>query len=227
VNMKLEEKPFTLGMKLILRRGNSQRPIGLTILNGLIDMIKTITNVLDDLDFVQLKKYLLSFKSRYQEYDMGSVHCKDRQPLYALPVPERFNRLLTEVLNKDPDVGPHRDILTFARLNTPIKNTQFRIHADSKIFDTQPNLAAVFYMQTDDSSTAFFEHPIYGKRATPENQIFTVDDGQWKIYHQQPSIENTMLIYDSQLYHGRQPWKVNFDRVVVVKFLSQEVTHEQ
>jgi hypothetical protein len=177
-------------------------------------MIKVLNNVFEDKEFQSLRNYLKRSIKDFKPFDVGYNH-----DLYFHSVPKPINNHLNKVI-KDT-VGDFSDILTFARLNSPDKNTEFRIHADSKIFQKQPNLAAVFYLDSSDTSgTAFFEHPVYGKEhKQPHPQIFTKDDIQWNKYYQYNAVENSMLLYKSDLYHGRQPWAVQEERIVIVKFM--------
>jgi len=177
-------------------------------------MIKVLNNVLDEKEFSSIKFYLKNSIKDFKSFDVGHDHS-----LYFHLIPKHVKQKLNKAVMDT--VGDFEDVLTFARLNTPTKNTEFRIHADSKIFGKQPNLAAVFYLDSStDSGTAFFEHPVYGKTHTPPNpQIITEDDGDWNNYHQYNAIENSMLLYNSDLYHGRQPWAVKEERIVIVKFM--------
>jgi len=187
-------------------------------------MIKILNNIFEDKEFQSLRNYFKRSIKDFKPFDVGHEHS-----LYFHLVPKPINQQLNSVIKNA--VGEFEDILTFARLNTPDKNTEFRIHADSKIFQKQPNLAAVFYLDSSDTSgTAFFEHPVYGKEhKQPHPQIFTKDDiiagvtdvshSQWNKYHQYNAVENSMLLYKSDLYHGRQPWAVQEERIVIVKFM--------
>jgi hypothetical protein len=85
----------------------------------------------------------------------------------------------------------------------------------------------VFYLESSSiskpSGTAFFKHPVYNDRHNESTagspQIIVNDDGLWEKYYQYDAVENSMLLYNAQLYHGRQPWAVNHDRIVIVKFM--------
>jgi hypothetical protein len=185
-------------------------------------VIKVLNNVFKDQEFNSLRNYLKRSINDFKPFDVGYDH-----NLYFHQVPKPINSHLNSVI-KDT-VGDFSDILTFARLNTPDKNNEFRIHADSKIFQKQPNLAAVFYLDSSSvdapSGTAFFEHPVYGKEHNSNYpQIFPNDDGQWSKYYQYDAVENSMLLYKSDLYHGRQPWAVQKERIVIVKFMIMKET---
>jgi hypothetical protein len=177
-------------------------------------MIKVLNNIFEEQEFNSLKNYFKKSIKDFKPFDVGYNH-----NLYFQSVPKPINDHLNKTI-KDT-VGTFSDILTFARLNTPDKNTEFRIHSDSKIFNKQPNLAAVFYLESSDTSgTAFFEHPVYGKEhKQPHPQIFAKDDKQWNKYYQYNAVANSMLLYNAHLYHGRQPWAVQEERIVIVKFM--------
>jgi hypothetical protein len=179
-----------------------------------------LTNVFPDKEFQSLKNYLKRSVRDFKPFDVGYDH-----NLYFHMIPRPTNETLNKAI--EAKVGKFQEVLTFARLNTPDKNTEFRVHSDSKIFGKQPNLAAVFYIESsEDSGTAFFKHPEYGDRfefKPNQPQIIPKDDGLWEKYYQYNAVENTMLLYNAHLYHGRQPWVMNHERIVIVKFMIANV----
>jgi hypothetical protein len=174
---------------------------------------RSIENVLDNSTFLSLRESLESTKSDFKGIDViGNL-------LYyqevSKDIEEKLHRAIQREIGKYP-----KNILTFARLNTPTLNTEFRIHSDGVIRGQQPNLACVFYLRTDDSGTALFEHPVYGREwKGKSSNVHLIDDGQWKIYEEYKSKENSMFLYYSDLWHGRQPWIVEHDRIVIVSFM--------
>jgi hypothetical protein len=182
--------------------------------------IQVISNVFKDKEFESLKSYMQRSVKDFKPFDVGYDH-----NLYFHMIPKPTNLVLNQVIENC--IGkPVEDVLTFARLNSADKNTEFRVHSDSKIFGKQPNLAAVFYFESSTlekpSGTAFFKHPQYGDRhkvGMDSPQIIPNDDGLWEKYHQYDAVENSMLLYNAHLYHGRQPWAMNHDRIVIVKFM--------
>jgi len=182
--------------------------------------ISVIGKVFNDQDFQSLKSYMQRSVRDFKPFDVGYDH-----NLYFHMIPKPTNLVLSQAIENS--IGrPVQDVLTFARLNSADKNTEFRVHSDSKIFNKQPNLAAVFYFESSTpekpSGTAFFKHPQYGDRhkvGMDSPQIIPNDDGQWEKYYQYDAVENSMLLYNAHLYHGRQPWAMNHDRIVIVKFM--------
>lgn len=141
--------------------------------------------------------------------------------VHALAPKASINNLLNNFIRRETGIR-FKEIAAFLRLNTPTKNTEFRIHGDGEpLADGQRcTLAAVYYLEEDDSGTAFFEHPKYGKINKPGDPLIHVnDDGLWKEYFRCQSKANRLVVYNSDLYHGRQPWAVTKDRVVLVKFM--------
>lgn len=148
------------------------------------------------------------------------------QVLYLAPVPEledyHLTRLAEIVVQRDLE-----QVRSFARLNTETLDTSFRVHADGKIYGAYPDVACVFFIDTrDDSGTAFYESAVHGR--TPKDDslnVFKDDDGTWRPYVKVTQKENSMLVYNARLYHGRFPWKSygtdpTSGRIVVVKFLK-------
>jgi hypothetical protein len=174
---------------------------------------KIVENVLPETVFKELEKALDG--AFFKSYDVGG------NQLYYHEIPNGVAKLLSDVCSRE--VGKELStILSFARLNTPELNTEFRVHADSVIFNQKPTIASVFYLKDSiDSGTALFEHPVYGKKhvAGKNPQIILEDDGKWHAYKKYYAKANTMFIYNSDLYHGRFPWKVNEERIVLVNFM--------
>ena len=151
------------------------------------------------------------------------------QILYLAPVPVHINAPLLAKIEEA--VGcEFKVITTYARLNSENHDTLFRIHADSKIYGSRPTHAAVFYLDSHDfAGTGLYEHPVYGRKAVlPEYFVFKEDDGLWSPYLKYFQRENTMLIYESDRYHGRFPWKSfgqneKDGRIVIINFLQARV----
>jgi hypothetical protein len=176
----------------------------------------SIDKVLCNSDFVSLRDSLYGSVSGFKPYDViGSL-------LYYQLIPNEIDQEINKVIDESLGIK-HKDILTFARLNTPLLNTEFRIHSDGVILGKQPNLACVYYLKTSNSSgTSLYKHPTHGdrwnSRVTPSN-VFLEDDGLWEEYHRYYALENSMFLYNAQLWHGRFPWVVTEDRIVIVKFM--------
>jgi hypothetical protein len=176
-------------------------------------MYSVIENVLEDSDFYALREDLESHKSEFKGYNVIGNLLYYRE--ISKDTQEKLNDAIHRTLGKKP-----KNILSFARLNTAILNTEFRIHSDGDIFGESPNLAAVYYLRTDSSGTALYEHPRHGKRwGRRGSNVHLTDDGLWKKYHECNSRENSMFLYESDLWHGRYPWVVEEDRIVIVMFM--------
>jgi hypothetical protein len=179
-----------------------------------------VENVLTKLEFKDLNSYCRrsNFKCLIRE---------DNTPMYFKEVPESINNIFNKVAS-DAWGKPLKDIYSFVRLNTKMHDTVFRVHSDSKVLDQQPQVAALFYLETSDTSgTAFFDHPQHGHCAIDEDYyVFTEDDNLWEIRDRYYAKANSMIVYDSRLFHGRFPWESygkdqKDGRIVVVKFMRE------
>jgi hypothetical protein len=178
-------------------------------------------NVLSQDELLDLKRYCRS--PGYKRMPTG-----DGAFIFYKETPKDINSKLTEQVRTATGKNL-QDIISFVRLNTAIHDTEFRVHADQDIFGQLPTVAGLFYLDSSDiTGTAFFRHPVYGNKAIKkEHFIFTEDDGQWKIDNMIYAQENSMITYDAQLYHARQPWvsqgKNQKDgRIVIVKFMREQ-----
>jgi hypothetical protein len=177
-------------------------------------------NVLSEAELASLREYCR--KPGYRRMPKGNgtfIFYKD--------IPKDINEKLTAQARFNTGKNL-KDIISFVRLNTSVHDIEFRIHADQDIFGQKPTVAGLFYLDSSNTTgTAFFKHPVYGKRAIKEEHyIFTEDDNQWEIYDMVYSESNSMITYDAQLYHARQPWvsqgKDQKDgRIVLVKFMRE------
>jgi hypothetical protein len=132
------------------------------------------------------------------------------------PIDSAYHLAVQKALGK-----PLNTLYAFARLNTESLDTSFRIHADGKILDKQPKWAAVLYLEDSTTSgTAFYEHPIHGRSAVGSPEIFEEDDGLWTAHTKYYAKANSMIVYDALEYHGRFPWQVSGERVVLVRFMN-------
>jgi hypothetical protein len=119
----------------------------------------------------------------------------------------------------------------FARLNTEDKDTDFRIHADSRSRDPDgkwfyPEMASVFYpFDTPGYGTGLFRHKVAGDSCEPgQSKAFPYDDGNWDMYEFYEGKENTAFVYASNKYHCRYPFKAfgknaGDGRIVIVNFM--------
>jgi hypothetical protein len=103
---------------------------------------KIINDVLSQSKFVNLRDHLYSNTDKFRPVDVGLGH-----KLYAYPVDNEVNYFLNQSIINALGLNKLKDIMTFARLNTATKNTEFRVHSDSKIYQNKPNLAAVFLLK--------------------------------------------------------------------------------
>lgn len=152
---------------------------------------------------------------------------EDNTYMFYTDVPDSVDQIITKVIEDNLNTKIE-NIYSFVRINTSLHDIGFRIHADSKVFNKQPTLACVFYLNDSDiSGTAFFEHPKHGKEASDDNHwVFTEDDGNWSIHNKVYEQKNSMIVYNSRLFHGRFPWvsygKTKRDgRIVLVKFMRE------
>jgi hypothetical protein len=154
---------------------------------------------------------------------------EDGSHMYYAPVPEDIDTLL--LLSIEQAISRIlRPIYAFIRLNTSRHDTEFRIHSDSKVCNHMPTVAALFYLDgSDTEGTAFYKHSELGDRALNDDyHLYTTDDGKWTRYETHYPKENSLIVYDSKLFHGRYPWKVEGinqkdGRIVVVKFLKDVI----
>jgi hypothetical protein len=176
----------------------------------------SIDKVLCKADFTELRDSLYASIGSFQTFNVvGSL-------LYHHHIPPEIDQELDRVIDETLGVS-HDNILTFARLNTPELNTEFRIHSDGVIFGRKPDITCVYYLKDSDTSgTSLYRHPKYGDRWDSRTSLSNVhlnDDGLWEEYSRYYAKENTMFLYNAQLWHGRFPWKVEEDRIVIVKFM--------
>jgi hypothetical protein len=183
------------------------------------DGFDVVTNIFSDFEFEDLRSQLRM--STYLPFPLDKP-----QILYLTPVPKAYDEVLTQVAELTVQ-SKLNQLRSFARLNTEELDTNFRVHSDGKIYGHYPDVACVFYIDTrEDSGTAFFESPIYGRTSpSPEYNVHKVDDGNWHPYAKVHQVANSMLVYNAQLYHGRFPWKSygvskEDGRIVIVKFLK-------
>lgn len=174
------------------------------------NMYHVFDDVLPEEDLNALRRQA---KGDFEERDTGYATLLVKRPDF------KANNLLNNVIRNHCQ-SYINDFVSFLRLNKPDFDTAFRVHADrDPLGDGRIcNMAAVFYLEEDDSGTALFRHPDHGDRAK-EKYVFTEDDGKWEVYFKCQSKANRLFLYDSKLFHGRFPWKVNKDRVVLVKFM--------
>ena len=181
-------------------------------------MHKVIGNILDAVLLERLRKHAIN--ASYNKMWLDEETCMH----YAWPL-----KLVNDTINEKIETKTgmkFRDIASFLRLNTSLIDNEFRVHNDAAIQGVKPTHAAVFYLEDSFvSGTALFSHPEHGK-SSDEVKIFTKDDGLWKPYFNYYARENSLLLYDANLFHGRFPWqafgKTKYDgRIVLVKFLKE------
>ena len=144
---------------------------------------------------------------------------KSLYPFYCAQPHYQSSNILSNVMSRA--LGrPLKEIVSFLRKNTSSLDTKFRVHADGEpLRDGRLcKVAGIFYLEEDDSGTALYRSPIHGDHAV-DRFIFEDDDGTWEAYFKCPSKANRLFIYDANLFHGRYPWRVNTDRVVLTKFM--------
>jgi hypothetical protein len=179
---------------------------------------KVIGDVLDPIALKKLKQHAIN--ATYDKMWLDEQTCMH----YAWP-PKVINDQLNDKIRNTLGFN-FRDIASFLRLNTSTIDTDFRIHNDAAIHGIKPTHAVVFYLEESMvSGTALFSHPEHGKQSN-EVKVFTKDDGLWKSYYLYYARENSMLVYNANLFHGRFPWKAfgknKYDgRIVLVKFLKR------
>lgn len=179
-----------------------------------------INDVLKPAEYAALRERLKNTSFRPMQKENGTF-------LYVLPI---LHTELDDQLTRIASAHWGRKLeplLSFARLNTSVHDVDFRVHADSRVVRTLPDVAAIYYLDTiPETGTAFFEHPDYGRTPRDESlNLFTKDDGKWTPYYHYEQVANSMLVYPSQLYHGRYPWvmpgsSAQDGRIVIVKFLK-------
>lgn len=183
-------------------------------------MITTrFSNVFDEETFKELVQYFKNKKYR-------SLLREEGTHMYYCEIPEEYQKVLTKTL--ETHFQKEVEILhTFGRINTSKHDTVFRIHADGKVRGVQPTVAALFYLETSDNSgTAFYKHELKGDKAIEgEYAIFSEDDGKWSMTEKHYEEANSMLVYDSLLFHARFPWvsrgtNTKNGRIVLVNFLK-------
>ena len=179
-----------------------------------------IENVLSDDLFNRFRKYCKNLK-------YINMTRENNTTIYVNKIPRELDDHLTKLA--EDAIGKQLEIVhSFIRLNTSIHDIGFRVHSDGKVLDKFITIAAIFYLDTSkDSGTGFYKHPEHGDKALNEEyHVFTEDDGKWELYDKFYEKENTMIVYDAKLFHGRFPWKsrgtrAKDGRIVIVKFMRE------
>jgi len=126
-------------------------------------------------------------------------------------------------------------ILTFIRKAHAHFDTDPRIHADNIINGHKSDLASVLYLNlkegVTENGTQFFEHHTYGHNLPEDisNEDFDrllIEDSNnpdlWKKTDFISSKPNRFLIYDSNYFHSKYPFKIEKgERIVLVTFYKK------
>ena len=151
------------------------------------------------------------------------VPLDEKTTMYAARVPLFLKKQFHTAVRRH--FGDVEFLATFYRLNTSKVDTSIRIHSDSEINEVKPDFGMVFYLEDDPGSgTALYSHKVFGD-SSRANRVFDNEAG-WEQSFVSQSRANKLFIFNSNLFHGRTPWKAKGvdatdGRVVICTFAKQ------
>tara|TARA_R100000664_G_scaffold8968_1_gene14776 strand:- start:4834 stop:5385 length:552 start_codon:yes stop_codon:yes gene_type:complete len=118
--------------------------------------------------------------------------------------------------------------ICYFRLSTPDLDNDIRIHTDQNHCDY---IGIIFLTESnnDIDGTAFWEHPIHGNylydKAKPKEidniiEYEGKDETMWRLDNVISARENRLIMYKSNMFHSRYPFKPTYDRMAAVFFWS-------
>ena len=186
-------------------------------------MINIIDDFLDDKKYQSIYKRLLD--NDFVDVELGGKH------FWVQFSDDYFNDMIINKLSAID--GVQREcLLGFFRIATEEFDTDWRIHADSKVADIRPERALVFYISPSTKEglhgTAFWKHKKLGY-SIPENisneefdrmlKDEANDLEHWELHSVIGYKPNRAVIYPSTYFHSKYPntgWKEG--RMVYVMF---------
>jgi hypothetical protein len=186
-------------------------------------MINIKDNFLDD-DTYEVVCHMLA-NNKFREVEVG-----DKKFWVQYSDPD-FDNLILRKLSAIDGV-PRESLLAFFRVATEEFDTDWRIHADSKVGDIRPERALVLYISESSMEglhgTAFWKHkklgyemPHYTSKEESDRMLIEEanDLSNWELHSVVGYRPNRAVMYPSNYFHSKYPnlgWKEG--RMVYVMF---------
>ena len=186
-------------------------------------MINVVDNFLDN-NTHEIISFMLSSNS-FKEVEVG-----DKKFWVQYSDPD-FDNLILRKLSAIDGV-PRESLLAFFRVATQQFDTDWRIHADSKVGDIRPERALVLYLSPSTMEglhgTAFWKHKNLGYEMPPyisneESDRMLMQEANdlsnWELHSVVGYRPNRAVMYPSDYFHSKYPnvgWKEG--RMVYVMF---------
>ena len=184
-------------------------------------------NIVDN--FLEQEIYEIVYQ-RLSNNEFVKVEVGDK-PFWVQYSDEEFDRYILDKLS-DIDGVPRECLLGFFRVATEELDTDWRIHADSKVGDIRPERALVLYISESTKKglhgTAFWKHKEVGYEmpldiSNEEADRFLFEEANevdnWELHSVIGYKPNRALMYPSNYFHSKYPnegWKEG--RMVYVMF---------
>jgi hypothetical protein len=168
--------------------------------------------------FAEIKRYALQAEYKQEivinkDFHLAAIPKHIHVPIYNL-IEKRFfsNKIIPKTC--------------FFRLSTPDIDTDTRIHTDQN----HCNYVGVLYLTENCSElngTAFWDHPKYGnslyleakaKKIDNVNEYEGKDESIWSLNTVVGARENRLLLYPSNMFHSRYPFKSLGKRIAAIFF---------
>jgi len=186
-------------------------------------MINVVDNFLEEEIYESVYKHL-------SENEFVRVEVGDK-PFWVQYTNEEFDSLVLDKLSEIDGVK-RESLLAFFRVATEDLDTDWRIHADSKVGDIRPERALVLYISESTKEglhgTAFWKHKEVGYEmpldtSDEEANRFLLEEANildnWDLHSVVGYRPNRAVMYPSNYFHSKYPntgWKEG--RMVYVMF---------
>lgn len=184
-------------------------------------------NIVDD--FLDEKTYNATYnrliRNEFQDVEVGDKH------FWVQYSDKEFDDMILKKLSAIEGVK-RECLLGFFRVATEEFDTDWRIHADSKVGDTRPERALVLYISESSKKglhgTAFWKHKDFGHKipediSDEESDRLLLEESNnldsWELHSVVGYKPNRALTYPSVYFHSKYPntgWKEG--RMVYVMF---------
>lgn len=179
------------------------------LMNGTL----TISNVLDEHTYKLLTASI-------QETEFKAIPLGAGVKMYATEAPQEVAEAVLSIVSEA--VGKElKTVATFVRYNDELMDTSTRIHSDGEVLGEQPTVACVLYINSGETGTALWDHPLWGPSPTDwEDKVHVEEDG-WELAGYAPQVANSMFIYDARQFHSRYPHQADGPRFTLVGFFKE------
>ena len=169
-----------------------------------------------------------NFLPKYTEIKryVKKAEFKEEEGFNISKIPKHIQIPIYQIIEKNFFSNNIIPTACYFRLSTPNIDCDIRIHTDQN----HCQWIGILYMtESDDdlSGTAFWEHPTYGNYLYTEAKDKEIDniieyegkdESIWKLDTVVGARENRLLIYPSNMFHSRYPFKPTSDRMAAVFF---------